>query len=93
VGPALSEGAGLFNLGRNANRGILALAVIAGGGALLHALGVVGRSHKSRPKRHKGPDPRTSSLYTIKASAPPKPDYTDPALALAQKRRRRPERK
>lgn len=90
---ALSEGSGLFALGRNANRGILALALLAGGFALFHAVGVVGRSHKQRPKRYKGPDPSTSSLYTIKATAPPKPDYTDPSLALGPKRRRRPERK
>jgi murein DD-endopeptidase MepM/ murein hydrolase activator NlpD len=86
---ALSEPVSVFGLGRNANRGILAIAVVFGGGALFHAIGVLGRSGRQRPKKYKGPDPKSSSLYAVKAAAPVKPDYTDPTAMLGRRKRKR----
>jgi murein DD-endopeptidase MepM/ murein hydrolase activator NlpD len=55
---------GLFGFGRNVNRGIATVALLLGGGALVHTFNVLGKGTRTRRRlKKKLPDTRYQSLY------------------------------
>ena len=82
---ALSEPA-VFGLGKNMNRGILAIAVTFGASALVYSFMVLGRTRRMRPKPPPAPDLSRVSLYAARAVAT---TVLPPEAALEPKRRRR----
>jgi murein DD-endopeptidase MepM/ murein hydrolase activator NlpD len=76
----------VFGLGKDVNRGILAIAVAFGASALLYSVTVLGRTRRMRPKPQPVPDLSAVSLYAARAAVTPAPP---PEAALEPKRRRR----